>query len=449
VKLIPRTAAFRIGLLTAIAYAVATALVGVAVHYAVHTAFLNQLKDSIDQAQVGLFAEYRDDGMDGLIEAIAIREARLSSVLGFAIFDRTGRRISGQLDTQMPAPGWREITFRDPVEGPDPAIALVTQLDHEGTLVVAADLEPLELVDEIILAVFGVAFLVLIAMGSAFAFGLGRYLTGRLDAIAIGSRAFAAGALSQRAVVGDRGDEFDQLAVSINAMLDRIEALLTNLRQVTSDLAHDMRTPLTRLRNDLEDLARAPLDARTGRIDQAVARCDDILRLFASILRISELEGGDVQAHFKSIDLDELVRDLAEAHGPLAEESGKSIVLRSLPGPALVTGDRDLLAQAMVNLIENALRHSPDGGTILVGLIKGDGSLSMQVRDQGPGIAEEDRERVTGRFYRLEAARNTPGFGLGLALVKAVATAHGGRLVLGDAQPGLDARIVLPARSEP
>lgn len=441
-RILPRTAAFRIGLLSAAVFAVTTALIGIAVFFAVHTAFVAQLDDAISQAQTSLIAEYRDDGMEGLRKAIAVREARASSVLAYAVFDADGQRIMGRLDTARPSTGQSRIMFRDPVEGADPAIAHATTFRDGTMLVVAGDLEPVEDMDATILAVFGGAFLAVLALGATFAVGLGQYLRRRLDAIAQGARGFASGALSQRAQVGPRGDEFDQLAASLNAMLERIEALLGNLRQVTSDLAHDMRTPLTRLRNDLEDLQGTPEALREERVDQAIARCDDILSLFAAILRISELEGGDADAHFTRIDLNRLVADLAEAHEPQLEEEGKRIALSLLDAPAYVHGDRDLLAQAMVNLIENALRHSPSGGTISLGVIDRPGYLALQVRDEGEGIALADRECVTKRFVRLEAARNTPGFGLGLALVKAIAEAHGGILQLGDAAPGVDARIV-------
>ena len=203
--------------------------------------------------------------------------------------------------------------------------------------------------DRTIVTVFGIAFAVVLVIGTLFAAGLGRYLKRRLDAIAKGSQAFAAGALSGRAEVGTRGDEFDQLAASLNAMLERIETLLVNLRQVTSDLAHDMRTPLTRLRNDLEGLRDKPLAERDNQIDRTVDRCDDILRLFSAILRISELEEGDARRHFGPVDLNELVKDVVDAHEPLAEESGQTLAVELSPRPVTVQGDRDLLAQALIN----------------------------------------------------------------------------------------------------
>lgn len=444
-RLLPRTVAYRVGIISAAAFAGAIAVIGIAVLFAVHNAFIRQLDESIEQAQVSLVGEFKDEGLDGLAEEIAMREASASSALGFAVFTADGARVAGRLDAALPAPGWSRISFRDPEEGDDPARALTTRLSDGSYLLVAADLEPVEQMDGKIVAVFGIAFAFVLAIGAFFAAGLGRYLKRRLDAIAKGSRAFASGEYKGRAEVGDRGDEFDQLASSLNAMLERIETLLTNLRQVTSDLAHDMRTPLTRLRNDLDDLRSAPSGERDDRIDLIAERCDDILRLFSAILRISELEEGDARRHFAPVELNALARDIADAHEPLAEESGNTLSVELSPTPVVLQGDRDLLAQAMINLVENALRHSPPGGDVTVAVLDHEEYRALQVRDRGPGIAPADRERVTDRFVRLETARTSPGHGLGLALVKAIAEAHGGKLVLEDGSPGLDARMVFPA----
>jgi len=441
-KLMPRTAAYRIGLLSAAAFALATFLIGLAVLYAVHTAFQRQLDASIRQATTGLLSEFADDGHEGLAEAIAVREQRASNLLGYAVFFPDGRRRAGMLDTPMPPAGWQRIVFRDPIEGPDPGRALTTDLPDGSRLVVAADLEPVEAMDQTIVLVFALGFLAIMALGAILAIVLGRYLKRRLEAIALGSRAFAAGDYGGRAEVGERNDEFDQLASSLNAMLDRIEALLRNLRQVTSDLAHDMRTPLTQLRGQLENLLLAPEAERLDRAETAIDKCDDILRLFTAILRISEVEGGELHRHFRPLDLAALVREIAEAHEPMAEESGHKLDV-VVPGEAvLVRGDRELLAQALINLLENAFRHTPPGTRIEIGAARTSSSPCLYVRDNGPGIPAAERDRATQRFIRLDAARSTPGHGLGLSLVKAIADAHAARLELKDAGPGLDARII-------
>lgn len=443
-----RSAANRIALLTALAFALATFAIGVAVYFAANSAFQNELDNGIEQANVSLLSIYADDAMDGLSESIVARERSASNTLVFAVFSPRGRRLAGALDTPMPAPGWRKIQFRDPEGNKASARALVTTLPDASRLVVAADLAPAKAIARTILTVFSFGFLAMLVIAAVFAFVLGRYLTHRLDRIAKGSRAFASGDFSGRAEVGRHGDEFDQLAGSLNAMLDRIAALLGNLQQVTTDLAHDMRTPLSQLRNHLERMRDSPGGDRGEMIEVAIDKSDELLSLFAAILRISELEQADLKHHFSILDLGELVRGLAETHEPLAEDCGHTLLTRCDAKPVLVHGDRELLAQAFINLIQNALRHTPPSSRIELGAMYEDGHPIMFVRDNGIGIPEQDRRRVLDRFVRLESARSTPGNGLGLSLVKAIAEAHGAQLCLRDAAPGLEARVVFAAEQE-
>ena len=437
-----RSAANRIAILTALAFALATFAIGLAVYRAVNSAFQRELDNVIQQGNVSLLASYADDGMDGLTESIGERERSAANTLAFAVFGPDGRKLSGSLDTPMPAPGWQRILFHDPSEGTDPARAIVTTLADGNRLVVAADLEPVESIAKTILTVFSLGFLALLIIATVFALVLGRYLKRRLERIAMGSRAFSSGDFTGRAQVGRHGDEFDQLAASLNAMLDRIAALLRNLQQVTTDLAHDMRTPLSHLRSHLERLRDSPDDSRSEMIEVAIEKSDELLSLFAAMLRISELEHADLKRHFGLLDLSELVRDLAETHEPLAEDCGHTLLTIADDRPVLIHGDRELLAQACINLIQNALRHTPSSRRIELGATYNDGHPTMFVRDNGGGIPEQDRQRVLDRFVRLEAARSTPGNGLGLSLVRAIAEAHGARLELHDAEPGLEVKIV-------
>lgn len=447
-KLLPVSAAWRIASVSALAFAIATLALGLAVHFAVHAAFENQLEANIRQASASLVAEYRDEGMAGLVSAIAARERSPSNQLGFAVFSHDGKRLAGSLDSAMPATDWQRVLFTDPEEGPDPAQAYSTDLGAGIRLTVAADLEPVETMDETILAVFGFSSLLVLAIGALLAIGLARYLKQRLDRIARGSQAFAVGDYGVRAEVGPRGDEFDQLAGSINAMLDRIEGLLGNLRQVTSDLAHDMRTPLANLRGQLEAMLHSPESEHHSRTQGAIEKCDDILRMFGAILRISELEAGELHRHFQPVDLQALAAEIVEAYEVPAEEAGQHIALAGENVVARIPGDRDLLAQALVNLVENALHHASQGKRIEVGVAGTPAAPCLFVRDHGPGIAPQDRRRATERFVRLDAARTTPGHGLGLSLVKAIAEAHGARLALHDAGPGLEARIIFGGGSQ-
>lgn len=438
-SILPRSAAWRIAILTALAFAIATLAIGFAVHRAVHSAFQHELEGTVQQASDALVDDYRRQGMSGLVRAIKAREESPANRLGFAIFDDRRARIAGSLVAPMPAVGWNRIVFLDPEEGPDPALALTTDLGDGLRLAVAADLEPLEAIDQTILAVFLAGSLAVLALGALLAVVLARYLARRLGAIALGSRAFAAGDYSGRAEISANGDEFDELALAINGMLDRIAALLANLRQVTSDIAHDMRTPLTNLRGQLETLRSAPEAEREGRLERALAQCDDTLRLFGAMLRISELEAGHLRKQFRPVDLACLTGDVCEAHEGL--EEAHVVLLASQNGPVMVSGDHDLIAQALVNLVENALHHTPAGTTITIGAGTAHDGPYVYVRDDGPGISEPDRDRALERFVRLDAARTTPGHGLGLSLVAAIAEAHGATTRLSDAEPGLEVRI--------
>lgn len=441
------SAAYRIAFVAFLAYALATLLIGAAVFYAAHAAFARQMETSIEQSAQGVVSRLREDGVAGVIEAVRDRAKGGPVALGYAVFSPEGRRVGGALDTPMPPAGWSDIVFLDPVEGPDPARALTTLLSGGYRLTVAADKEPLEQIDATILAIFALAFVGLLLVGLIGALVLGAYLRRRLTRIEATAGAIAAGDLGQRMAVGARDDEFDRVAVSLNAMLDRIVGLVANLRQVTSDLAHDLRTPLMRLRNHLEALhLPGEADHRSAGIEAAVDRADEVLKLFDAILRISELEEGSLRRNFSSVDLGALVEDLAETHEPLAEDAGKTLAVRVDIG-AVVAGDRELLAQALINLLQNALRHTPDGAAIEIGVRLEQDCPAAYVADNGRGIPDDQRDRVLERFVRLETSRSTPGHGLGLSLAAAIAVAHGAELRLSDRDPGLEAAIRFPAEA--
>ena len=302
-RLLPRSAARRIALVAFLAYAAAMLLLGSAVYWATHAAFARQIDSSIEQASTALLAEYRDDGVRGISEALTAPHGPGPIALGTALFNRDGHRVAGNLDTQMPAPGWQRIVFLDPLEGPDPARAKTTALTGGYRLVVAADLESLESIDSTILGLFAAALIVILLVGLTGALSLSRYLQRRLGNIETTAAAIIAGDMAQRAVQGPAGDEFDRVAASLNAMLDRIAALVANLRQVSADLAHDLRTPLTALRNQLELLRQIGDVGKAELIDAAVERADDVLALFNAILRISEVEEGNLRKDFAPIDL--------------------------------------------------------------------------------------------------------------------------------------------------
>jgi signal transduction histidine kinase len=241
-----------------------------------------------------------------------------------------------------------------------------------------------------------------------------------------------------------RGDEFDRLAEVINDMLDRTALLMDGVRQVSNSIAHDLRTPIARARARLEDAGAHAVGADELRaaVERAVVDLDGVAAVFEALLRIAEIEAGARRSAFAPLDAAELLVGLSELYEAAAEEHDTTLIMDA-PGPLLVNGDRELIQQAVANLLDNAIKFSPPGGVIGVVATGGD-TIEISVSDQGPGIPAADRSRATDRFFRGEAARQTPGSGLGLALVEAVAQLHGGSLRLQDAGPGLCAVLSLP-----
>ena len=445
------SAAYRIALFYSAAFAVGTALLGVVVFWAMHLAFTRQLDAMVaDEAQT-LVAENRGDGAGELADANAQREgSRAPQRLLYAVFSSDGRRMMGSLQTPRPALGVHDIPFIDPAEGQDWARGLAVDLSPDRRLLVAADREWIERTDRTILTLFGVGFLGVCLFGFAGALMLGAYLRRRLRSISHGAAAIIAGDLRGRMPVGPRRDEFDQLAVTLNRMLDRIEGLLDNLRQVSAGVAHELRTPLARLRNRLE---QGTAEARTGKaaqavIEDAVQRVDDVLALFAAILRIAEIESGETRRLFAPVDMSLLATELSETYAPAVRDGGRNLLWLIEPN-LTIDGDRELIAQAGANLIENAQLHTPPATLIRLTLVSAGTHICLQVSDNGPGVAKADRSRIVERFKRLDPSRDTPGYGLGLNLVDAVAKLHGGRLVFRDSAPGLAVTLELPRPLSP
>jgi signal transduction histidine kinase len=426
------SAAYRIAFTYAAAFAVAVLLLGVAVYFAADLEFRRQRDQSIAEELADLA---RERNPAELLDEINRREA--TDTFGYALFDKEGRRIAGGLDTRRPDIGFSRILFQDPVEGPDVARAKAVDLPGGGRLVVGIDSEAIEKIDRTILTMFGLAFAGVLVIGVVSALLLGRYLQRRLSGISGTAHAIVAGDTGQRMPVGPRRDEFDTVAMALNAMLDRIAGLMENLRQVSSDVAHDLRTPLLRLRSELEQVGKVE-----GAEERAIELGDELLKLFSAILRIAEVEGGGLVQDFAPVDLTALAETVCDGFLPAVCDSGRTLGWRIEPG-ITVLGDRELLAQAMANLLDNAIVHTPQGTAVTLSLERTNSSVQLAVSDDGPGVSSVDGPRLTRRFYRGEASRTTPGHGLGLSLVAAVAHAHGGEVSIEGAK-GLRVAITLP-----
>lgn len=446
-KRLLHSAAYRIAFATAFLFAFAVAVLGVAVFHAADADFRRQQDESIVQESKSLIDQYQAEGVNDLKEAIATRgHGRTVYGFGYALFDRHGQRLAGKLGAPAAPPGWLNIGVRRDSNLADSARALVSRLSGGERLIVAADSDAVEALDTSIIRIFAIAFLVMLAFGAVGGLLLGGYLRRRLGRIGQTAEAVIAGKLDRRAPVGSSNDEFDQLALALNAMLDRIEILMENLRQLSSDVAHDLRTPLARMRSGLEEALTGPQTpgSQGQALEDAIARNDEILALFAAILRISEVEAGALERTFRKIDLSAEIADLCDTYRVPLSDSGRRLVCEIEPG-AIIRGDRELVAQAVINLIDNAQAHTPIGTEVSLSLTSNATGPVLTVADNGLGVQSEDRDRIVRRFVRLDSSRSSLGHGLGLNLVSAIVIAHGGSMAIEDNAPGLRVALQFPA----
>lgn len=404
----------------------------------------------------GLVQRWRESGPAGVTEAIAERlatDVEADSIYFFA--GPGGVRLAGNLDRWPPGLAEGAVWSVETVDrdtGRVEARLLLVQFDDGYRVLIGRDVDEKSRLRELLAEgmAWSAAATVLFAMiGAAL---LRRVLENRLRAAAQTAQAIAAGDLSRRVPLSGADDEFDRLGESMNVMLDRIDRLMAGVRGVSDSIAHDLRTPIARARAKLEEAMAGGEDPATLRaaIEEAIADLDHITRVFGALLRIAEAEAGARRAAFAPLDLVPLLADVAEFYGAVAESHGQ-VLQTDLPERLDLVGDRDLLAQAVGNLLDNALKFTPAGGQVLLSArpVARDG-VEIAVADSGPGLAPADRARAGERFFRADASRATPGSGLGLSLVQAVAHLHGGELLLDDAvaaapAPGLRAVLRLGA----
>lgn len=322
--------------------------------------------------------------------------------------------------------------------------AIVLPSGHR--LLVARDLSEAAALRRVVIVSLLATLAVTVLLGVGGGVVLSRRLSARLEDLSRNSDAILDGDLSRRMPVSSRGDEFDALAESLNRMLDRIEQLMDGMRAVSESIAHDLRSPISRMRSRIEVALMQPPDAQAygDVLRQTIRDVDAVLGMFNALLTIALAESGAPRERFADVDLKALAADVVETFEPVAEEAGLRLALEASDGPAIVRGERQLLAQALGNLLDNAVKYVPSGGRVTVRVRPGDASTRLEVADDGPGVPAEFRARAFERFTRVETSRTTPGSGLGLSLVRAVARLHGGDVTLGDASPGLVVGIELP-----
>jgi signal transduction histidine kinase len=400
----------------------------------------------------GLADAYARGGTPGLAAAINQRLANPPDRDAiYLLADARGRPIAGNLagwpPTATPGGGWTTLElYRTDRSRPTEISAIALRLPQGELLLVGRDVAARAAFDRTLGRALLWALAALTALALLTGWLLSRLVRGRIAEIDRAARGIMAGALDRRVALRGTGDEFDRLAGTLNAMLDRIEALVRDLRTVTDSLAHDLRSPLGRLVRHLESAAdeTAPPEARQSRIEQAQREAEGVLATATALFDITRIEAGIGAEQFGAVDLGRLAADVADLYEAVAEERGLRLACEVEPG-LTVQGHDQLLALALSNLVDNALKHAPAGTAITVAATRDAGAAALIVADRGPGIPETDRERALGRFVRLDPSRGTPGAGLGLALVAAVARMHDAEIALADNAPGLRATLRFPA----
>jgi signal transduction histidine kinase len=406
-------------------------------------------------------------GLRGLVLTIENRALRPGANL-YLVTTPAGQAVAGNVGSLSPGvmatTGWSETAYRrldDQDSTNHFALVKVTELSSGFRLLIGHDLEERRRLFGIVAHAAQWSVLIVVVLGLGGGIFVARRVLRRIDAMTGTTQRIMAGDLSGRLPVGRSGDELDRLARNLNAMLERIEALMMGLKEVSDNIAHDLKTPLTRLRNRAEEAlakSRTEVEYRSA-LERTIEESDGLIRTFNALLMIARAESGQARGNMDDFDGADVARGIHELYEPLAEDDGMTLRVKVESAP--LHGNRELISQALANLVENAIKYGKPDGTvqplapaaevdrkeIIIEAKRVGDRVLLSVTDHGPGIPVADRKHAVERFVRLEASRTLPGSGLGLSLASAVATLHGGDLRLDDAHPGLIATLAIPALS--
>jgi signal transduction histidine kinase len=459
-----RTTTFKLTLVYLTVFALFAAfLLG---YFALNTRRLidEQITDTVNAEITGLSEQYRQGGIRRLVLVIDGRARRPGSSL-YLVTTFNGQALAGNVTALQPgildSPGWTETAYRrlDEAESQNQehpehrALVRVFVLPGGFRLLVGRDLDERERLFHIVLAAGRWSVAIVIVLGLAGGLFVTRRVLRRVDAMTETTRTIMEGDLGERLPVAGTGDEIDRLAENLNQMLERIESLMRGLKEVSDNIAHDLKTPLTRLRNRAEQALRAAKNEAEYRaaLEATIDESDALISTFNALLMIARAESGQAREDMQDFDAAEIAHDVCELYEPLAEEKGIALKVDA-ERAAPVKGNRELVSQALANLIDNAIKYAEPAASavngapaeIVVAARDGGDRILLTVADHGPGIPEADRARAVERFVRLEQIRSQPGSGLGLSLAAAVARLHGGELTMEDNAPGLKCVIALP-----
>lgn len=413
-----------------------------------------QVQETVEAEATGLSEQYRERGIQGLAEVIGNRASQdIERRAVYLLMAPDGARIAGNLfgwpKDDGDASGWVRFPIERVGDGrlATEVLARTYTLPKDYRLLVGRSLHDTKRVKSAINRALGWGLALTVLLGIVGGYFTSRHMLTRVEAMSRTARRIVGGDMKSRMKLSGTRDEFDQLATSFNEMMDEIERLVDGIRTVTDNIAHDLRTPLNRLRSRIEvallgEDGNDPAELRRV-LEETVVEADNLLATFSALLAIGNAESGQRLHSFEPLDPALLAADVVELYEPLAEEKGVAIVCHADPG-LMLEGDRHLMFQALANLVDNAVKYTPQGGAVAVTVAAADGGIEVAVADSGPGIPAQARERVLDRFVRLDATRSTPGNGLGLSLVKAVVRLHGGTLALADNAPGLKVLLHFP-----
>ena len=438
-----QTATFRLATLYVLLFAASVAALGMIAYLIISFALERRLEARIAGEMTSLLAAFKSGGLAALEARVDERErTHAGGSLNYLVLDKNGQHLAGQLPNVPTQLGWSDIKVKESNGDIGHLRVLMSAAGIDGRVAVAADREDIEEAEEAVRDGFTSAFAAVLVLGMAGGIALSLTFLKRVETIRRTAEAIIGGDLTRRVPLRGTGDDLDRLSQTLNRMLDRIAELMESLRQVSADIAHDLKTPLTRLRQRLESTRSdaSSLSPNGTLVEDTVENIDGILATFDALLRIAQIESRTRRAAFRAFDLSEVSATVIDAFAPSAEDAGKCMRGRIEP-EIFILGDRELVTQMLANLVENAVRHTPAGTRIEVSLCRERQGVVASVSDNGPGVPEGERKRIFRRLYRLEQSRLTPGSGLGLSLVKAIADLHDISLEVLDADPGL--RIVM------
>ena len=461
VRLVPRlvlATPFRLFAIYVSLFCAAVAAVFIYVNIAMIGFLSHEAETSVQGDYDFLLAHYRQQGLSSIVSAISERSSLSTDAL-YLLTDSTGRMLAGNL-TSVAADLWdtqgaAQFSYRKPgaTQSERPALGIVARLPGDLHLIVARDIESQEALKRLLRRAFLLGYAFIILIGTAGAVIVSRRMLRRVDAATNTARAIMQGNLAERIPIAGRNDEFDRLSQSLNAMLDRIQDLMAGLKNVSDNIAHDLKTPLHRLRTRAEralQSSRSP-EKLGEALGSVIEEADTLIQTFDALLSIARLEAGSRSESFGPLNICALIRDVADLYEPAAEERGLSLQL-SCSGDVMMAGEKHLIGQALANLLDNAIKYAAPGEKtgddagqpgVTIGLEDKGDKVDIVISDRGPGIPPEDRERVLQRFVRLQPSRSIPGSGLGLSLVAAVTRLHDGAVALEDNEPGLRVRLTL------